>query len=118
MHIRTVILILTLPTLLSGCIAHQYREQVSKCEAQMFQTQVERVTCLNNASETLPYPNRFAYRNTLRLGLAKKVDSGEITQAEAEARLAQYAQQVEEDQRRHRNAMAGVGGALVGAGAR
>jgi len=116
MTIRKVLLVFVLPMLGAGCAAHQFKERLAACEAQTFRTQVERVTCLNNIEAGMPYASIRAQRHNMRLALAAKVDAGEITQAQADEQFAQYIQQLQES--RHRNAMAGVRGALIGAGVR
>jgi hypothetical protein len=104
--------------LLGGCIAQQVQERRAACEAQTFRTQVERVRCLNDSEAGLPYAAVRAHRHNARLELAAKVDAGEITQVQADEQFSRYIKQLQESESRHRNAMAGVRGALIGVGIR
>jgi hypothetical protein len=118
MVVRTLIVASIIPAALAGCAAHPYRERLAACEARTFRTQVQRVTCLNDAETGGSFAATRAQRHRLRLGLAAKVDAGEITQAQADEQFSRYLQQLQENESRHRNAMAGVRGALIGAGVR
>lgn len=114
MTIRSAIAISTVSMLAAGCAVQQHQERLASCEAQGFRTQVERVTCLNNAEVGTTYPDIRARRHSMRLALAAKVDAGEMTQAQADEFFSRQILELQDEYNKRRNAMAGVQGALIG----
>jgi hypothetical protein len=123
---RVLMLGLALTFALSGCAstmqaqrAAQIRERMAAAKAEMaacvekrkagiFRTHVESATCVNDAQQRAfsdigyPYMDLVSSLSAARLRIAAQVDAGQITEAEAQARMMDAVAQVQNEERRRR----------------
>jgi|GEM_PF-1202462 len=93
MRIKIVILTCSVFLLTSACgiaVTEKYKKQEEACIAQNPNSMTKRVECLNKAEEGMGDQHIRIQRQQVALALAKKVDSGELTQKEADRRYTLF----------------------------
>lgn len=93
MRIKSVLVATSIAFLLSACglaATEKYEAQERACIAQNPSSMAKRVECLNKAEEGMGDQHIRVQRQQVALALAKKVDSGELTQKEADQRYTLF----------------------------